>query len=646
VTTAPAQDQGPSDAELIVAVRDGTTDAYATLYARHRDAAYNLARHLTRSQAEADDLVSEAFAKLLDTLRCGGGPESAFRAYLLTALRHCAYDRTRRDRRIDLTDDETAYDSGVPFTDTAVAGLDRSLAARAFATLPQRWQTVLWHTEIEGQSPTEVAPLLGLTPNGVSALAYRAREGLRQAYLQVHLGNTRTDRCHSAVERLGAWTRDGLSKRETAQVEQHLDECDSCRALAAELADVNGGLRVFVAPLVLGTATAAYLAAVKGGTVAAAVGVGAVATGTVTGSAASSAAGVLSAGPRQLLSVAGSTVALAAVVAAGLTVGPGGSVKPDAAADPAGRTPTSQSRSPVASPTPTTTPTAPGGTTPSTEPSTADTAPTDRPRTETPEPAALGVTAPTSPIELAAGEGAVELPVTVRNTGATTSEPVVARLSLPAGVTATGGGAGSERSAAEPSAPTASASCTGGTGSIECATSDGLAPGEQVVFVFTLTAGPDAVGGVVTGTVRAGGAATVTIGPVPVRIRSADSVLVEADQQGQGRFQTRLRLLAVNTGRLNRPVVVTVALPDGLRASTSLGDCEPSPGSLRCTATLAPGHEATWQAWLSADHDVDATATVTATLGTASQVVTVPISLRGSCPRPPGHGGSCPPGLR
>ena len=83
----------------------------------------------------------------------------------------------------------TRHDPGVPWEDTAVAELDSTLAARAFHRLPERWQTVLWHTEVEQESPAEVAPLLGLTPNGVAALAYRAREGLRQAYLQEHLAN-------------------------------------------------------------------------------------------------------------------------------------------------------------------------------------------------------------------------------------------------------------------------------------------------------------------------------------------------------------------------------------------------------------------------------------------------------------------------
>src|ERR1043165_2059222 len=161
------QDQGPSDAELIALVRRGDVAAYGPLFERHAGAAYNLARQLTRSNVEADDLVAEAFTKVLDTLRGRKGPDSAFRAYLLTTLRHTAYDKTRRDRKVELTEDMTALSGTaadaltVQFTDTAVRGLDNSLAAKAFARLPERWQAVLWHTEIEQQRPAEVAPILG-----------------------------------------------------------------------------------------------------------------------------------------------------------------------------------------------------------------------------------------------------------------------------------------------------------------------------------------------------------------------------------------------------------------------------------------------------------------------------------------------------
>jgi RNA polymerase sigma factor (sigma-70 family) len=247
------------DAELITAARGGDSAAFGALYLRHVDAARRLARSLVRDPADVDDLVAEAFAKLLSTLRDGGGPDLAFRAYLLTALRNTFYDRIRRDRRLELTADFTSHDPGVPFVDTAVEGLERSLAARAFARLPERWQMVLWHLEVEGETPAEVAPLLGLTPNGVSALAYRARERLRQAYLQEHIADHAGVDCDWTAERLGAHVRGGLSRRETARVQDHLDTCPRCNLLYVELVEVNSGLRGLLAPLVLGSAAAGYL---------------------------------------------------------------------------------------------------------------------------------------------------------------------------------------------------------------------------------------------------------------------------------------------------------------------------------------------------------------------------------------------------
>ncbi|WP_116206363.1 sigma-70 family RNA polymerase sigma factor, partial [Amycolatopsis circi] len=342
MSTVPADLSGKSDAELIAEVRAGKIASYGPLYERHSGAAHNLARQLARSSSEADDLVSEAFSKVLDTLRGGKGPDSAFRAYLLTALRHTAYDKTRRDRRIDLNEDmsDVGGTAGealtVQFSDTAVAGLERTMAAKAFARLPERWQAVLWHTEIEQQSPAEVAPLLGLTANGVSALAYRAREGLRQAYLQVHLQENGADRCLATAERLGAWTRDGLSKRERSQVENHLDECDECRMLAAELADVNGSLRAIIAPIVLGGAALGYLATIGAAKASAATaGAAAVGAGAAAAGGAKAGAAAAASAPRQFAGVALSGAAMVAAVAVALAAGGGTQTIPAAQQAPA-----------------------------------------------------------------------------------------------------------------------------------------------------------------------------------------------------------------------------------------------------------------------------------------------------------------------
>lgn len=261
-STVPQVDQ-PGDAELISAVRGGDVDAYGQLFERHVGAARRLARQLV-PPGEADDLVSEAFVKVLTVLQRGGGPDVAFRAYLLTAIRRLRVDRLRAGSKLQTTDDMEMFDPGIPFRDTAIEGFESQAAARAFASLPERWQLVLWHTEVEGHKPADVAPLLGMTPNSVSALAYRAREGLRQAFLNEHAVEAEEDLCRWTHQHLGGYVRGGLSRRDTARVEGHLGECRRCMAIYLELTEVNDNLAGLLAPLLLGGLATSYLAASQG----------------------------------------------------------------------------------------------------------------------------------------------------------------------------------------------------------------------------------------------------------------------------------------------------------------------------------------------------------------------------------------------
>ena len=66
---------------------------------------------------------------------------------------------------------------------------------------------VLWHLEVENQKPADIAPLLGMSANSVSALAYRAREGLRQAFLNMHSGDLVSDACRDTNDLLGGYVR-------------------------------------------------------------------------------------------------------------------------------------------------------------------------------------------------------------------------------------------------------------------------------------------------------------------------------------------------------------------------------------------------------------------------------------------------------
>ncbi|MFI6601721.1 sigma-70 family RNA polymerase sigma factor [Nonomuraea sp. NPDC050536] len=251
-----------SDADLLEAVRGGNAAAYGELYERHVAAARSMARQLVRGESEVEDVVAEAFTKILDLVGRGGGPESGFRTYLLTVVRRTVYDRTRVESRQVTTGEIEEYDPGVPFVDPALAGLERSLIARAFLSLPERWRAVLWHTEVENAKPAAIAPLLGLSANGVAALAYRAREGLRQAYLQMHLATSPQQDCTPTLGLMGAYVRGGLAKRDIKAVDNHVNGCDECHSVLLELTDVNGGLRVIVGPLIAGPVVAGYTAAV------------------------------------------------------------------------------------------------------------------------------------------------------------------------------------------------------------------------------------------------------------------------------------------------------------------------------------------------------------------------------------------------
>ncbi|MCC8248734.1 sigma-70 family RNA polymerase sigma factor [Saccharothrix luteola] len=647
MATVPAEVQGPSDAELIDSVRAGDIEAYGQLYERHVSAAYNLARQLARSSAESDDLVSDAFAKVLDTLRAGRGPDSAFRAYLLTALRHTAYDKTRRDRKLELADDvaEVAPEAtSVPFKDTAVAGLERSMAARAFARLPERWQTVLWHTEIEGQSPAEVAPLLGLTANGVSALAYRAREGLKQAYLQVHLAETETERCRATVERLGAWTRGGLSKRETTQVEAHLDECTgSCRALAAELADVNGALRGIIAPLVLGLGASGYLAAAGAGTAKAVTVAAAAGTG--------GAAGAVASAPRQFLVAGVSAAALVVAVAIGLASGgeqevpaaqaaPVVTTQPTEPAQPTPPPPPPPAAVPSPEPSPTTEPPpAPAPTTPPTTPPPTTTPPTEpEPEPEPrPTPPNLVPVVP-SGFVLTPGEEPVDLPITVRNSGESASEPASAAVVLPPGVRSTGpaasfAGGGLVRL---DGAADQTVACPAGTGAVTCSTTQGIAPGGSATFVFRVLADPEAATGRITGTVTAGTSVSVAIA-VDVEVRPVhDDLELLVHKWQHGFWDPRLDVKATNTGGRAGDLRLVVESDGHITLVALWPGCERSRNRVVCEVPLARGASFRLAVWAIGSPHRDGVVRVSATLGTAAEQVEVPISLRPGEPHEPG----------
>jgi RNA polymerase sigma factor (sigma-70 family) len=354
-----------SDAELIESARSGDTSAFAELWRRHFRPAARVARQFT--SIDADDLVSEAYARIFQRVLAGGGPTGAFRPYLYTTIRNLAstWGAASRDIQVDMIED--FEDERIP-SDPAAYALDRTLTARAFRELPERWQTVLWYTEVEGMDPHEVAPIMGISANSVAALSYRAREGLRKAWLQAHINDaTASGECQWTMSRLGDHARDGLSARDAVRLTDHLETCAKCTIVSEEVEEVGSHLAMVMLPLLLGgIAGGTLLSQLSAPTSAMAAdmfvpampqSVEAIATG---GAAAGTAiAGAFSLGGAAGTSALVGGIAVAAVLGAGITVGtlpdptPQGGPVVVAAADDDELVPDARDTDPVGDPGPT-----------------------------------------------------------------------------------------------------------------------------------------------------------------------------------------------------------------------------------------------------------------------------------------------------
>lgn len=249
----PHQPLGPgsiTDSELIELVRSGDSAAYEELFLRHRDVAIRYARRITDTE-RAEDLCAEAFTKIFDLLQRGKGPDVSFRAYLLTTVRTSHLNTLRTGNREELVPDHEPIGRMVPVIEDPDARFDRDAICEAFKQLPERWQVALWLTAVEGLSQDEASKHLGISPNAVASLTFRARAGLRQAYLAEHLLAITDPRCVTVVEQLPAYLRDRVTRRRRRAIEEHLETCASCRAAALELTEVDNRLGALLAPLAL-----------------------------------------------------------------------------------------------------------------------------------------------------------------------------------------------------------------------------------------------------------------------------------------------------------------------------------------------------------------------------------------------------------
>ncbi len=152
--------------------------AFSSFYRGAWRALWSYVYRVTANAADADDIVQEAFLRLL---RADLGPtEEDWRRYLYRVASNLVVDRWRSRKRQDQHEERSvvsaAVDGGGQVSGSADADKD---VARTFAELTSRERALLWLAYVEGESHEEIAASLGLGRRSIKVLLFRARRRLR-----------------------------------------------------------------------------------------------------------------------------------------------------------------------------------------------------------------------------------------------------------------------------------------------------------------------------------------------------------------------------------------------------------------------------------------------------------------------------------
>ena len=159
----------------------------------HLDAAYNLARWLTRNDEDAQDVVQEAYMRAFRFF--GGFRGGNVRPWLLKIVRNTCYTWLQLNRPPQPTAefDEELFspNPGERNAEEALLRNDSSkLLRQALATLPSDSREVLILREIQGMSYKEISEVTGMPLGTVMSRLSRARSRLRQSLANLLNGDT------------------------------------------------------------------------------------------------------------------------------------------------------------------------------------------------------------------------------------------------------------------------------------------------------------------------------------------------------------------------------------------------------------------------------------------------------------------------
>jgi RNA polymerase sigma-70 factor (ECF subfamily) len=157
-------------------------DDFQRTFLPYLDAAYNLARWVLKNEADAQDVVQEAYLRALRfraTFR-GGDP----RAWILTIVRNTAYTWLSRNRSAGASvpfEEEHHPDEAMPVDAELIRRADARALSTAMEELPTEFREIVVLRDLEGLSYKEIAEVADLPIGTVMSRLARGRGRLKRA---------------------------------------------------------------------------------------------------------------------------------------------------------------------------------------------------------------------------------------------------------------------------------------------------------------------------------------------------------------------------------------------------------------------------------------------------------------------------------
>jgi len=169
-------------------VSDWSVADLSALYAENRSSLIGQARRILRSEADAAEIVQEAFLKFILAAPELDTADRAL-AYLRTTVNNLCLNQIRatgsRPNLVAIDSETTqerlseiSAEAHIPFDETLAAAEDASIIREALSRLSADQRTALVMWEMEGRSTEEIAKALGTKPENVRHVVGRARTSL------------------------------------------------------------------------------------------------------------------------------------------------------------------------------------------------------------------------------------------------------------------------------------------------------------------------------------------------------------------------------------------------------------------------------------------------------------------------------------